>query len=96
VVDALTLPPAVEAIDRPGQRSSVSPPTAWQGQAACYGLDPELFFPATEEGASLALSFCAVCVVRQECLDWALWQGERYGVWGGTSERQRRLMRLSA
>ncbi|HXF56825.1 MAG TPA: WhiB family transcriptional regulator [Actinomycetota bacterium] len=75
----------------------VSPPDYWQERAACYGLDPEIFFPTTEEEASLALSYCAVCAVREICLAWALKNGERYGVWGGTTEQQRRrLLRQTA
>jgi WhiB family redox-sensing transcriptional regulator len=92
-VDVSTL---VATIDRAVQHPDASPPPVWQNRAACYGLDPEVFFPTTEEEASLALSFCGACRVRQDCLTWALWQGERYGVWGGTTEQQRREMRLIA
>jgi WhiB family redox-sensing transcriptional regulator len=75
----------------------VRPPDYWQERAACYGLDPEIFFPTTEEEASLALSYCAICAVREVCLAWALKNGERYGVWGGTTEQQRRrLLRQTA
>ncbi len=70
----------------------VSPPDYWQDQAACYGLDAEVFFPTTEEEAGLALSYCAVCPVKELCLAWALKNGERYGVWGGTTEQQRRRL----
>jgi WhiB family redox-sensing transcriptional regulator len=75
----------------------VSPPDHWQERAACYGLDPEVFFPTTEEEAGLALSYCGVCRVRETCLAWAVRNGERYGVWGGTTEQyRRRLMRTPA
>ena len=75
----------------------VSPPDTWQERSACYGLDPEIFFPTTEEEAGLALSYCALCTVREVCLAWALQSGERYGVWGGTTEQQRRrLIRIVA
>ena len=70
----------------------VGPPDSWQEGAACYGLDPEVFFPTTEEEAGLALSYCGVCVVRDMCLSWAVQNGERYGVWGGTTEQQRRRL----
>ncbi len=86
----------VSALDRVVPHPDVSPPPMWQDRAACYGLDPEIFFPTTEEEASLALSFCAACPVRDDCLSWALWQGERYGVWGGMTEQERRLLRLIA
>jgi WhiB family redox-sensing transcriptional regulator len=70
----------------------VSPPDHWQELSACYGLDPEVFFPTTEEEAGLALSYCSVCEVRDVCLAWAVRNGERYGVWGGTTEQQRRRL----
>jgi WhiB family redox-sensing transcriptional regulator len=70
----------------------VSPPDHWQERSACYGLDPEVFFPTTEEEAGLALSYCGVCPVREMCLAWAVQNGERYGVWGGTTEQQRRRL----
>ena len=70
----------------------VSPPDAWQDSAACYGVDPEVFFPATEEHAGVALAYCGVCRVRDLCLAWATHSGERYGVWGGTTEQQRRRL----
>ena len=70
----------------------VSPPDHWQERSACYGLDPEVFFPTTEEEAGLALSYCAVCEVREVCLAWAVRNGERYGVWGGTTEQHRRRL----
>jgi len=70
----------------------VNPPDFWQEKAACYGLDPEVFFPTTEEEAGLALSYCGTCSVREVCLAWAIHNGERYGVWGGTTEQQRRRL----
>jgi WhiB family redox-sensing transcriptional regulator len=79
-------------IDVQGLPQQVSPPDHWQERAACYGLDPEIFFPTTEEEAGLGLSYCAVCTVREICLAWAVRNGERYGVWGGTTEQQRRRL----
>jgi WhiB family transcriptional regulator, redox-sensing transcriptional regulator len=69
---------------------NVSPPDHWQERSACYGIDPEIFFPTTEEEAGLALSYCSVCTVRELCLAWAVRNGERNGEWGGTTEQQRR------
>lgn len=70
-----------------------SPP--WMRDAACRGMDPELFFP--EKGASWdvqeARGVCAGCPVRTECLTYAMDHTERHGVWGGTSERERRRLR---
>jgi len=65
----------------------------WQDQAACLGMDPDLFFP--ERGASTreAKSICRSCVVRGDCLEFALRNGEKFGIWGGMSERERRRIR---
>jgi WhiB family redox-sensing transcriptional regulator len=62
---------------------------SWQSQAACRGADPALFFPETEEGAEPARAICRTCPVRVECLAFALEAGERFGVWGGMTERER-------
>ncbi len=66
---------------------------AWQDQANCLGVDPDLFFP--ERGASTreAKEVCRGCEVRQQCLDYALANGEKFGIWGGLSERERRRLR---
>lgn len=65
----------------------------WQDQANCLGVDPDLFFP--ERGASTreAKEVCRGCVVRLECLEFALQNGEKFGIWGGLSERERRRIR---
>lgn len=67
----------------------------WQRLANCLGLDPDVFFP--ERGASTreAKEVCRGCVVRSECLDFAVNNGERFGIWGGLSERERRKVRRS-
>jgi WhiB family transcriptional regulator, redox-sensing transcriptional regulator len=71
-----------------------TPPDMWQESAACFGIDPDVFFPVSEEEAGPALAFCGACGIRAECLSWALKNSERYGVWGGLTEQQRRrLMR---
>ena len=66
---------------------------AWQDEANCLGVDPDLFFP--ERGASTreAKEVCRGCVVREECLEFALANGEKFGIWGGMSERERRRIR---
>ena len=66
--------------------------TTWRKQAACRGLDVEAFYPVTEDEADAAeaKAVCAVCPVRQACLEHALAHREREGVWGGTTERERR------
>lgn len=65
----------------------------WQDRANCLGVDPDLFFP--ERGASTreAKEVCRGCVVRDECLEYALAHGEKFGIWGGMSERERRRIR---
>jgi WhiB family transcriptional regulator, redox-sensing transcriptional regulator len=65
----------------------------WQDSANCLGVDPDLFFP--ERGASTkeAKEVCRGCVVREECLEYALANGEKFGIWGGLSERERRRVR---
>jgi WhiB family transcriptional regulator, redox-sensing transcriptional regulator len=79
-------------IDLRALPKDVTPPDLWQDQGACYGIDPEIFFPTTEEEAGLALAYCGVCLVRDTCLAWAIRAGERYGVWGGTTEQHRRRL----
>jgi WhiB family redox-sensing transcriptional regulator len=70
-----------------------TPERGWQDQANCLGVDPDLFFP--ERGASTreAKEVCKGCVVRGECLEYALANGEKFGIWGGLSERERRRLR---
>ncbi|MCY3560687.1 MAG: WhiB family transcriptional regulator [bacterium] len=65
----------------------------WKQYANCLGVDPDLFFP--ERGASTkeAKRVCGACVVRSECLEYALANGEKFGIWGGMSERERRRVR---
>lgn len=65
----------------------------WHTEAACRGLNPDLFYGETSDHATDAKAVCATCPVRQECLDYALSNGEYYGIWGGMSERERRSMR---
>lgn len=65
----------------------------WHSQANCRGIDPELFFPERGGSSAEAKAVCAGCVVREQCLDYALENHERFGIWGGLSERQRRRVR---
>jgi WhiB family transcriptional regulator, redox-sensing transcriptional regulator len=68
---------------------------SWQSRANCMGVDPDLFFP--ERGASTkeAKEVCRGCVVKDECLEFALQNSEKFGIWGGMSERERRRVRRS-
>lgn len=65
----------------------------WQERALCSQTDPEAFFP--EKGASSveAKRICGRCDVKDECLDYALGHDERFGIWGGMSERERRKLK---
>ena len=66
---------------------------AWTNQAACRGTDTEIFYPVTSDEEAEALSICATCPVRAQCLDDALRNRETYGIWGGTTPEQRRRIR---
>ena len=63
---------------------------AWMARARCRGLSPAEFFPFDGSGVEHAKSLCAECPVRVSCLEHALANGIDHGVWGGTSERERR------
>ncbi|CAN5667993.1 hypothetical protein BH24ACT5_BH24ACT5_30620 [soil metagenome] len=65
----------------------------WTTDAACRGLDPDLFFPQRGAPPDQAKAVCAGCPVRAECLDYALTHHELFGVWGGTTGKQRRRLR---
>lgn len=65
-------------------------PSPWRASAACRGLDPNLFFPKTGTSNADALAVCAGCPVRSECGEEAMANRERYGIYGGMSERTRR------
>jgi len=69
---------------------------AWQVDSLCAQTDPEAFFP--EKGGSTrdAKKICASCDVRAQCLEYALHNDERFGIWGGLSERERRKLRRRA
>ncbi|PTW91292.1 transcription factor WhiB [Microbacteriaceae bacterium MWH-Ta3] len=71
-------------------------PLAWQADALCSQTDPEAFFP--EKGGSTrdAKRICSSCSVKSECLEFALENDERFGIWGGLSERERRRFRRRA
>jgi WhiB family redox-sensing transcriptional regulator len=75
------------------------PPQPWKAQAACRGIDPDLFHPprGANKQVEQAKAFCRECPVRQECLDFALdWLPKRNsGIYGGMSERQRRRIKAS-
>lgn len=68
-------------------------------RANCLGCDPTLFFPEIEDQATVQHTYaearrvCASCVIRDECLAYAVEANERWGIWGGRSPRERERMR---
>ncbi|MFY9585943.1 MAG: WhiB family transcriptional regulator [Actinomycetota bacterium] len=80
--------PAAEQSEQPLERP-LGADYSWQAEGACRGADPELFFPPTEEEAAVAKSFCATCPVRVACLAFSIERNERFGVWGGLTEKER-------
>ena len=71
---------------------------AWLTGAACRQHDPELFFPISASGAAIsqlarAKKICGRCPVAGQCLEYALETGQRFGVWGGTTDEERRTIR---
>lgn len=64
----------------------------WSRHAVCAETDPDIFYPDNGEPATEAKRICAGCPVTAPCLEWALANNERFGVWGGASERERRRM----
>jgi WhiB family redox-sensing transcriptional regulator len=68
----------------------------WQDRALCSQTDPEAFFP--EKGGSTrdAKKVCVGCEVKAQCLEYALRNDERFGIWGGLSERERRKLKKRA
>jgi WhiB family redox-sensing transcriptional regulator len=89
-VDPVNL--GVPGVRRPEQDTAL----AWQTDALCSQTDPEAFFP--EKGGSTrdAKRICSSCDVRGECLEYALANDERFGIWGGLSERERRKLKRQA
>ncbi len=68
----------------------------WQERALCAQTDPEAFFPEKGGSTREAKRVCSSCEVRSECLEYALANDERFGIWGGLSERERRKLKRRA
>ena len=68
----------------------------WQDRALCAQTDPEAFFPEKGGSTREAKKVCRGCEVRVECLEYALEHDERFGIWGGLSERERRRLKRQA
>lgn len=70
----------------------------WRTHAACRDTDPELFFPIGTTGPAIdqiesAKEVCVGCMARDNCLDFAIATNQDSGVWGGTTEEERRTIR---
>ncbi len=65
----------------------------WQERALCAQTDPEAFFPEKGGSTREAKKVCTGCDVKAECLEYALENDERFGIWGGLSERERRRLK---
>jgi WhiB family redox-sensing transcriptional regulator len=94
--------PAADEFDRPEWERSfdaqewaaVGADEEWRLDALCAETDPEAFFPDKGGSTRDAKRVCGGCPVRAECLEYALASDERFGIWGGLSERERRRVRL--
>jgi WhiB family redox-sensing transcriptional regulator len=82
------------ALIGPASKSKFESQLSWQDNALCGQIDPEVFF--LEKGASSKdpKRICASCEVKLECLNYALAHDERFGLWGGLSERERRALKI--
>lgn len=75
----------------------IAPQPDWMAEGLCAQTDPTEFFPAKGGATAAAKRVCSACEVRPECLDYALANNEQYGIWGGTSARERhRTVRKAA
>lgn len=69
---------------------------SWYRKALCPQTDPEAFYPEKGGSTKEAKRICKLCPVTDKCLQWALDNDERFGVWGGLSERERRRLQRGA
>jgi WhiB family redox-sensing transcriptional regulator len=83
-------------IEADGDDNALPPELAWQERALCAQTDPEAFFPEKGGSTREAKRVCMSCEVRAECLEYALAKDERFGIWGGLSERERRRVKKQA
>lgn len=66
---------------------------AWREQAACKGMDPNIFFPVRGQDSRPAKKVCSTCPVKSECFEYGYLYGDKNGIWGGVAERQMRIIR---
>jgi WhiB family redox-sensing transcriptional regulator len=86
---------SIRGVPRITPRPGLTQPGAWTERALCAQADPDTWFPDEEdpELAAAAIRVCARCPVRGDCLAHALAIGERHGIWGGLTARQRQHLR---
>jgi WhiB family redox-sensing transcriptional regulator len=70
----------------------IPPLPEWMSEGLCAQTDPDEFYPEKGGSTAVAKSVCFACPVRRDCLDYALTNHEQHGIWGGTSERERRRL----
>lgn len=80
----------VTALPEQEQPPVLDAPPAWVERALCAQTDPEAFFPEKGGSTRQAKKVCRACEVQTDCLEYALSKHERWGVWGGLSEQERR------
>jgi WhiB family redox-sensing transcriptional regulator len=88
--------PQLSLVPERPELDAVAPATEddqWQERALCAQTDPEAFFPEKGGSTREAKRICTGCEVRDACLDYALAHDERFGIWGGLSERERRRLK---
>lgn len=72
---------------------SAETPANWRDNAACANTDPDAFFPQKSRSGNDAKRVCATCPVREQCLQWALENNMRFGIWGGMTDNERRRIK---
>ena len=88
--------PSVSALGGADWNAGLEDDKSWQERALCAETDPEAFFPEKGGSTREAKKVCVGCDVRSECLEYALANDERFGIWGGLSERERRKLKKRA
>jgi WhiB family redox-sensing transcriptional regulator len=94
--DTAPTPITVALLDGWDEQDDELTELGWQERALCAQTDPEAFFPEKGGSTREAKKVCLGCDVRGDCLEYALAHDERFGIWGGLSERERRRLKKEA
>ena len=78
------------------EHSVATDPMVWGQLGNCVGINQDLFFPKRGDDVSIAKEFCRECPVRSDCLAFALETNQKFGIWGGMTEGQRRRIKRAA